>query len=90
MVCVCDHLDAAAFSATLLPDRFDGTPLSSFTGGRAMGDEYCRKCSSRLTTCPTCSGKGTTYQGGLFGSERPCPNCRGTGKLCPRHGYDWG
>jgi DnaJ-class molecular chaperone len=26
-----------------------------------MGDEYCRRCKSKLATCPTCKGKGTTY-----------------------------
>jgi DnaJ-class molecular chaperone len=57
-----------------------------------MADEYCRKCKARLTTCPTCKGKGTTMQGSAFWgySEKPCPNCKGSGKICPRHGHDWG
>lgn len=57
-----------------------------------MSNEYCKKCRSRLTICPTCKGKGIVYEGGLLGgySKKPCPNCKGTGKLCPRHGYDWG
>lgn len=56
-----------------------------------MGDEYCRKCKSKLATCPTCKGKGMTYQGGILGgSNKPCPNCKGTGKLCPKHGNNWG
>ncbi|HOV32147.1 MAG TPA: hypothetical protein PLX23_02135 [Candidatus Hydrogenedens sp.] len=56
-----------------------------------MADEHCRKCNSRLTTCPTCKGKGTVYSGNIFGDpQKSCPNCKGTGKLCPRHGYDWG
>lgn len=57
-----------------------------------MSNEYCQKCHSRLATCPKCEGEGTTLQGGVFSgySERPCPNCNGTGKICPRHGYDWG
>ncbi len=57
-----------------------------------MADEYCRKCKSRLTTCPTCKGKGTVLKdlGLLSGTgERPCKNCNGTGKLCPKHGSDW-
>jgi DnaJ-class molecular chaperone len=57
-----------------------------------MADEYCRKCKARLTTCLTCKGKGTTMQGSAFWgySEKPCPNCKGSGKICPRHGHDWG
>lgn len=56
-----------------------------------MGDEYCRKCRSRLSTCPTCKGKGVTDQGGpLTISHKSCPNCKGTGKLCPKHGNDHG
>ena len=57
-----------------------------------MADEHCRKCNSKLTTCPTCKGKGTVYSGGMLDGypKKSCPNCKGTGKLCPRHGYDWG
>jgi len=57
-----------------------------------MSNEYCKKCKSKLTICPTCKGKGVVYEGSLLSgySKKPCPNCRGTGKLCPRHGYDWG
>lgn len=57
-----------------------------------MADEYCMKCKSRLTTCPTCKGKGTVLKdlGLVPGTgERPCKNCDGTGKLCPKHGSDW-
>lgn len=56
-------------------------------------DKYCRKCRERLTECPTCKGKGMMFKpGGFFTSskEEPCPNCNGTGKLCARHGRDWG
>lgn len=54
-------------------------------------DEYCRKCRSKLTTCPTCKGKGMISEESLLTiSHKPCPNCKGTGKLCPKHGYDWG
>jgi DnaJ-class molecular chaperone len=56
-----------------------------------MGDQYCSKCKSRLSTCPTCKGKGTTDQGGVFTtSHKSCPNCKGTGKICPKHGHDHG
>ena len=53
--------------------------------------DHCRKCKSRLVTCPTCKGKGTTDQGNFYTvSHRPCPNCNETGNLCPRHGHDHG
>ena len=57
-----------------------------------MGDEYCKKCKSKLTTCAKCQGKGVVYEGDfIFGySEKPCPVCKGTGKICPKHGNDWG
>jgi len=58
-----------------------------------MVDQYCRKCKSKLTPCPTCAGKGTIKKNmGAFsaGKEVPCPNCNGTAKLCPRHGNNWG
>jgi DnaJ-class molecular chaperone len=54
-----------------------------------MGEEYCSRCKRKLTTCPTCKGKGIAYESGfLGGSEKRCKNCNGTGKLCPQHGYD--
>ncbi len=57
-----------------------------------MSDKYCRRCKSKLTACPTCKGKGTTYQGTIWGgySDKPCPNCKGSGKICPNHGNNWG
>ncbi len=58
-----------------------------------MANQYCQKCKSKLATCPTCGGKGTIKKDmGLFAGMKdvPCPNCNGTGKLCPRHGSDWG
>lgn len=66
--------------------------LSFKKGTLAMADKYCRKCKSKLTKCPKCKGKGTTSQGSVLSgySQKPCPNCNGTGKLCPKHGYDWG
>jgi DnaJ-class molecular chaperone len=53
--------------------------------------DYCHKCKSRLSTCPTCKGKGMLSKSTVFttSSER-CPNCAGTGQLCPRHGNDHG
>jgi DnaJ-class molecular chaperone len=58
-----------------------------------MAEEYCRRCKSKLTKCPTCEGKGIVreYRGFLSSSaEKQCKNCNGTGKLCPKHGNDWG
>jgi len=56
-----------------------------------MADEYCRKCGSRLTVCPTCEGNGTAVPHTLLASsEKPCVNCKGSGKLRRRRGYDWG
>jgi len=55
-----------------------------------MSDEYCHKCKGKLTTCPTCKGKGVTDQGGWATiSLKPCQNCKGSGKVCPEHGYKW-
>ncbi len=56
-----------------------------------MGENYCSKCNAKLSTCPRCKGKGTIYVSSLLsGSEKPCPNCNGTGKICPKHGNDHG
>jgi DnaJ-class molecular chaperone len=56
-----------------------------------MSDEYCNKCKSKLATCPTCNGKGMVVEFGILThSDKSCPNCRGTGKLCPQHGNNWG
>jgi DnaJ-class molecular chaperone len=56
-----------------------------------MPDQYCRKCRARLVQCPRCEGKGTVTQTSFMSSkEVPCPNCGGTGKLCPKDGRDWG
>ena len=58
-----------------------------------MSNDYCNKCRSQLKACPTCKGKGTTYQSsGILsgGSQKPCPNCNGLGKLCPKHGNNHG
>lgn len=53
--------------------------------------EHCHKCKGQLTTCPTCKGKGPKDQGGMFTIDhRSCPNCNGTGRLCPTHGANWG
>ena len=37
----------------------------------------------KKVTCPTCNGKGTTYDLNIIGmptaTEKKCPNCGGTG-----------
>lgn len=58
-------------------------------------NEPCGTChgsgaasGARLSTCPECGGRGTvTFGQGGFAVSRPCPRCRGKGKLpsepCP-------
>ncbi|HEV2290612.1 MAG TPA: J domain-containing protein [Gemmatimonadales bacterium] len=58
-------------------------------------NEPCGTChgsggapGAKLTTCPECAGRGTvTFGQGGFAVSRPCPRCRGRGKLasepCP-------
>lgn len=58
-------------------------------------NEQCGTChgsggapGAKFTTCPECSGRGTvTFGQGGFAVSRPCPRCRGRGKLasepCP-------
>lgn len=58
-------------------------------------NEQCGTChgtggaaGAKLTTCPECSGRGTvTFGQGGFAVSRPCPRCRGRGKIasepCP-------
>jgi DnaJ-class molecular chaperone len=54
-----------------------------------MGENYCSRCKKALSTCPTCRGKGMVDDSTVFlKKEKRCPNCNGTGKLCPSHGAD--
>jgi molecular chaperone DnaJ len=54
--------------------------------------EACRTCGgsgaaagSKVSTCPECSGRGSvTFGQGSFAVSRPCPRCRGKGKI-PEH-----
>jgi molecular chaperone DnaJ len=58
-------------------------------------NEPCGTChgsgaapGARLSTCPECGGRGTvTFGQGGFAVSRPCPKCRGKGKIpsepCP-------
>ena len=65
----------------------------SITGGKTSfsvnKEKVCPSCDgggakpgSRVTTCPTCGGKGhvSVLQGG-FGVSRPCPRCYGKGQM---------
>ena len=53
------------------------------------GPAPCSKCSgsgaepgSKVTTCPTCGGRGMVAQNqGFFSFSQPCPQCHGSGKL---------
>jgi molecular chaperone DnaJ len=61
-------------------------------------NETCRRCSgsgaapgAKITTCSECNGRGTvTFGQGGFAVSRPCPQCRGRGKVpstpCPTCG----
>lgn len=58
--------------------------------------EQCPACGgngaapgAKITTCPECNGRGTvTFGQGGFAVSRPCPRCRGKGKIpsepCPK------
>ncbi len=58
--------------------------------------EQCPACGgngaapgAKITTCPECNGRGTVTLGqGGFAVSRPCPRCRGKGKIpsepCPK------
>lgn len=53
--------------------------------------DYCCKCKQHLSGCPTCKGKGMVLRSSTFThSNEQCPNCNGTGKVCPKHGPDHG
>jgi molecular chaperone DnaJ len=55
-------------------------------------EEACETCSgsgaapgTSAETCSQCRGSGQLrYQQGFLTVARPCPNCRGTGKMIPR------
>lgn len=53
------------------------------------GAATCSRCSgsgaepgSKVTTCPTCGGRGVIAQNqGFFSFSQPCPQCHGSGRL---------
>jgi hypothetical protein len=53
-------------------------------------EQCCRKDRKRLTQCPRCKGQKSVrgaWQGQV--TERPCPLCNATGRVCPDHGAQW-
>lgn len=57
-----------------------------------MTRRYCRSCQQELQTCAVCKGKGEVYRSTTFGGggmER-CKGCGGSGKVCPKHGANYG
>ncbi len=56
---------------------------------RISGPAVCRTChgngaqpGTNPITCPTCGGSGSvSVNQGLFSMERPCPECRGSGRI---------
>jgi len=54
-----------------------------------MSYTTCRKCKSELIDCPRCKGRGRVG-GGVLTSSYTCKHCNGTGKLCPKHGTNFG
>jgi len=48
----------------------------------------CKKCSSRLVTCPGCNGR--PQRAALGGMTRlTCKKCDNTGRVCATHGANW-
>ena len=74
---------------------FDDAIAGTTVPVRITGPAVCRTChgsgaapGTSPTTCPTCGGTGTVdVNQGFFSMERPCPDCRGTGRIvehpCP-------
>jgi molecular chaperone DnaJ len=74
---------------------FDDAMAGTTVPVRITGPAVCRTChgsgaapGTSPTTCATCGGTGTVdVNQGFFSMERPCPDCRGTGRIvehpCP-------
>ena len=78
---------------------FDEAMAGTTVPVKITGPAVCRSChgsgaepGTSPITCPTCGGRGVVdVNQGFFSMERPCPECRGTGRLiehpCPQcHG----
>ena len=68
---------------------FDEAMAGTTVPVKITGPAVCRTChgsgaepGTTPTTCPTCGGRGVVdVNQGFFSMERPCPECRGTGRL---------
>jgi molecular chaperone DnaJ len=68
---------------------FDDAMKGTTVPVRFMGPAACRTChgtgaepGTRPITCPTCGGTGSVdVNQGFFSMERPCPGCRGAGRI---------
>ena len=74
---------------------FDQAMTGTTVPVRISGPAVCHTChgsgaepGTRPITCPTCGGSGSvSVNQGFFSMERPCPECRGAGRIiehpCP-------
>jgi molecular chaperone DnaJ len=74
---------------------FDDAITGTTVPVRITGPAVCRTCrgsgaqpGTSPITCPTCGGSGSvSVNQGFFSMERPCPECRGSGRIiehpCP-------
>ncbi len=68
---------------------FDDAMTGTSVPVRISGPAVCHTChgsgaepGTRPITCPTCGGSGSvSVNQGFFSMERPCPECRGSGRL---------
>ena len=71
-----------AMTGTTIPVRFVGPAVCHACRGTGA------ESGTTPITCPTCGGTGTVdVNQGFFSMERPCPDCRGAGRIiehrCP-------
>ncbi|MBW3666943.1 MAG: molecular chaperone DnaJ [Actinobacteria bacterium] len=74
---------------TTLTIDFDEAAHGVTTEVTVEGAAPCSRCGgtgaepgTRITTCPTCSGRGVVAQNqGFFSFSQPCPQCQGSGRL---------
>ncbi len=74
---------------TELSISFDDAANGVTTTISVRGAAPCSHCSgsgaepgTKVTTCPTCGGRGVVAQNqGFFSFQQPCPNCGGRGQI---------
>jgi len=74
---------------TTLTIGFEDAAHGVTTEVSVEGAAPCSRCGgtggepgSRVTTCPTCAGRGVVAQNqGFFSFSQPCPQCQGSGRL---------